>query len=107
MASTFRQRATPTNIDAFIEAAEAPRVTASSRVDSGQNTKESEETPEARLERRAAGRKYSLYTLRGTEAQAELLKYSAKKKGMSQNELISHYLFEAIEFEFGADVPIK
>lgn len=103
MASTFRQRPTPKNEDAFIEAAEAPR----SISEPEQGADKSADSPEARLEKRAAGRKYGIYTLRGTESQAELLKYAAKQKGMSQNELISHYLFEAIEFEFGADIPIK
>lgn len=103
MASTFRQRPTSKNEDAFIEAAEAPR----SIPEPEQGTDQSADSPEARLEKRAAGRKYGIYTLRGTESQAELLKYAAKQKGMSQNELISHYLFEAIEFEFGADIPIK
>lgn len=104
MASTFRQRPTSKNEDAFIEAAEAPR---SSISEPEQGADKSADSPEARLEKRAAGRKYGIYTLRGTESQAELLKYAAKQKGISQNELISHYLFEAIEFEFGADVPIK
>lgn len=103
MASTFRQRPTLKNEDAFIEAAEASRTISEPE----QGADKSADSPEARLEKRAAGRKYGIYTLRGTESQAELLKYAAKQKGMSQNELISHYLFEAIEFEFGADIPIK
>lgn len=106
MASTFRQRPTPKNEDAFIEAAEAPR-TISDRSESNRATSTSSDTTASRLVKRAAGRKYGLYTLRGTESQGELLKYAAKQKGMSQNELISHYLFEAIESEFGADLPIK
>lgn len=102
MASTFRQRATNKE-DAFIEAAETSK--AKQTTEAAQGTEV--QSVEQRIEQRAQGRKYPFYSLRGTESQAELLKYAAKKKGMSQNELVLTYLFEALEVEFGSEVPIK
>lgn len=61
---------------------------------------------EERLEKRAEGRNYPLYTLRGTESQHRLIKYAAEKHGISQNKLIQKYLLEVLEEEFGKNVSM-
>lgn len=61
---------------------------------------------EERLEKRAEGRNYPLYTLRGTESQHKLIKHAAEKHGISQNKLIQKYLLEVLEEEFGDNVPV-
>lgn len=95
MSSTIRPRKKPVNEAAFVEAAEKSTTTSS----------EANLDATERVSARAAGRKYAIYTLRGTEAQHELLKYAAKQKGMSQNELIAHYVLTPLEDEFGSEVP--
>lgn len=61
---------------------------------------------EERIAKRAEGRNYPLYTLRGTESQHNLIKYAAEKHGISQNKLIQKYLLEVLEQEFGDNVPV-
>lgn len=58
-----------------------------------------------RITSRGSGRKYTLTTLVGTEKQHDLLKYAAKKLGISQSEVIRRYLFESLEKDFGESLP--
>lgn len=93
--SSIRPRKRKVSADEFIEAAEAPAAPSQQELPQ-QNQAEA---------RASKGPKFGIYTLRGTESQRELLRYAAKKKGISQNEVIASYLFAALEEEFGEEVP--
>jgi hypothetical protein len=63
-------------------------------------------SPEERAERRARGRRFPLYTVRGTEGQDALIKYASEKLGISQNQVYLRYVLNALEEEFGSELPV-
>lgn len=85
------------HVEAFINGADVP---------SPAQENQEKLSVEERLEKRAEGRNYPLYTLRGTESQHKLIKYAAEKHGISQNKLIQKYLLEVLEEEFGDNVSV-
>lgn len=62
-------------------------------------------TTAQRYKERGEGRKFGMYTVRGTERQLEFMQYAAKKLGMSQNELYLRYTLGKLEEEIGEDLP--
>lgn len=68
---------------------------------------QSTRTVKERAELRAAGKRVSLYTVRGTEKQDKLIKYAAERLHISQNEVYLRYVLGPLEEEFGADLPIE
>lgn len=64
-------------------------------------------SPEARTRIRARGKKYNLYSLRGTEQQQQLLQRAAEQEGTSIQKLLASLAFPILEEKYGADLPLN
>lgn len=63
--------------------------------------------PETRARFRARGKKYNLYSIRGTEQQQQLLQHAAEQEDTSIQKLFAKLIFPAIEKKYGADLPLN
>lgn len=59
----------------------------------------------ARAIARAEGIKFTIYTLRGTEQQKELVEYAAKREKKSMQQIIAE-MFDILEERYGAEVAL-
>ena len=59
----------------------------------------------ARAIARAEGIVFTIYTLRGTEQQKELVKYAAKREKKSMQQILAE-MFDILEERYGAEVPL-
>lgn len=59
----------------------------------------------ARAIARAEGIVFTIYTLRGTEQQKELIKYAAKREKKSMQQIIAE-MFDILEERYGAEVAL-
>jgi hypothetical protein len=59
----------------------------------------------ARAIARAEGIVFTIYTLRGTEQQKELVKYAAKREKKSMQQIIAE-MFDILEERYGAEVAL-
>ena len=59
----------------------------------------------ARAIQRRKGTKFTIYTLRGTEQQRELVAYAAEQEGVSVQKIYSE-IFEILEERYGTEVPL-
>lgn len=59
----------------------------------------------ARVIARDQGIKYTIYTLRGTQQQKQLLDYAAKRERTSQQRILEE-IFEILDERYGAEVPL-
>lgn len=61
--------------------------------------------PKARAIQRRKGTKFTIYTLRGTEQQKQLVAFAAEQEGVSVQKIYSE-IFEILEERYGAEVPL-
>lgn len=61
--------------------------------------------PKARAIQRRKGTKSTIYTLRGTEQQRELVAFAAEQEGVSVQKIYSE-IFEILEERYGSEVPL-
>lgn len=61
--------------------------------------------PKARAIQRRKGTKFTIYTLRGTEQQRELVAFAAEQEWVSVQKIYSE-IFEILEERYGAEVPL-
>ena len=94
-----RQRTRRADPDAFVNGAEKQTL------DTAEETRKL--SPEARTRIRARGKKYNLYSLRGTEQQQQLLQYAAEQEGTSIQKLLASLAFPILEEKYGADLPLN
>lgn len=59
----------------------------------------------ARAIARAEGIVFTIYTLRGTEQQKELVKYAAKREKKSMQQILAE-MFDILEERYGAEVAL-
>ena len=59
--------------------------------------------PKARAIQRRKGAKFTIYTLRGTEQQKQLVAFAAEQEGVSVQKIYSE-IFEILEERYGAEV---
>lgn len=59
----------------------------------------------ARAIARAEGIKFTIYTLRGTEQQKELVEYAAKREKKSMQQILAE-MFDILEERYGAEVAL-
>lgn len=80
--------------DEFIDGAEKDQ--------SWQQNEDPDQRALANAKKRASsGRKFSIYSIYGTEQQKELLSRAAEEQDITQAKLIQRYLFERLEKEYG------
>lgn len=61
--------------------------------------------PKARVIQRRKGTKFTIYTLRGTAQQKQLVAFAAEQEGVSVQKIYSE-IFEILEERYGAEVPL-
>lgn len=59
----------------------------------------------ARAVQRRKGTKFTIYTLRGTEQQRELVAFAAEQEGVSIQKIYAQ-IFDILEEKYGAEVPL-
>lgn len=59
----------------------------------------------ARAIQRRKGTKFTIYTLRGTEQQKQLVAFAAEQEGVSIQKIYSQ-IFDILEEKYGAEVPL-
>jgi hypothetical protein len=59
----------------------------------------------ARAIARDEGIKFTIYTLRGTEQQKELVEYAAKREKKSMQQILAE-MFDILEERYGEEVPL-
>lgn len=59
----------------------------------------------ARAVQRRKGTKFTIYTLRGTEQQRELVAFAAEQEGVSIQKIYSQ-IFDILEEKYGSEVPL-
>lgn len=59
----------------------------------------------ARAVQRRKGTKFTIYTLRGTEQQRELVAFAAEQEGVSIQKIYAQ-MFDILEEKYGAEVPL-
>ena len=59
----------------------------------------------ARAIARAEGIVFTIYTLRGTEQQKDLVKYAAKREKKSMQQILAE-MFDILEERYGKEVPL-
>lgn len=72
-------------------------------IDAAEQTRAMDTT--ARAIARAEGIKFTIYTLRGTEQQKELVEYAAKREKKSMQQIIAE-MFDILEERYGKEVPL-
>lgn len=59
----------------------------------------------ARAIQRRKGTKFTIYTLRGTEQQKQLVAFAAEQEGVSIQKIYSQ-IFDILEEKYGSEVPL-
>lgn len=90
-------RSTDRRAEAFVSKSERHDIDAAAQTRAMDTT--------ARAIARAEGIKFTIYTLRGTEQQKELVEYAAKREKKSMQQILAE-MFDILEERYGAEVAL-